>query len=66
MAVHNGAAWLAQQVATIAAQTHCPSRLLVLNDGSSDGSGALLEQLEAAYGGWLQQLRPVPPGQPRG
>ena len=66
MAVHNGAAWLAQQVATIAAQTHRPSRLLVLNDGSSDGSGALLEQLEAAYGGWLQQLPPAPPGQPRG
>jgi len=43
MAVHNGAAWLEAQVATIAEQTHRPCRLLVLNDGSSDGSAALLE-----------------------
>jgi len=66
MAVHNGAAWLEAQVATIAEQTHRPCRLLVLNDGSTDGSTALLQALEQRYGGWLQQLPPQPPGQPRG
>ena len=66
MAVHNGAAWLEAQVATIAEQTHRPCRLLVLNDGSSDGSAALLEALGQRYGVWLQQLPPQPPGQPQG
>lgn len=60
MAVCNGAAWLEQQVATIAAQSLRPQRLLVLNDASSDGSGALLARLEASHGGWLQQLQPAP------
>ena len=60
MAVCNGAAWLEQQVATIAAQSLRPQRLLVLNDASCDGSAALLARLEASHGGWLQQLAPPP------
>ena len=66
LAVHDGAAWLERQVATIAAQTLRPTRLLVLNDGSRDASAALLKQLEVFYGGWLQQLPAEPPGCPRG
>lgn len=66
MAVHNGAAWLEAQVATIAEQTHRPCRLLMFNDGSTDGSAVLLQALEQRYGGWIQQLPPQTPGQPRG
>ena len=66
MAVHNGAAWLEAQVATIAEQSHRPWRLLVLDDGSRDGSGDRLRALERSYGGWLQQLPPQPAGQNRG
>jgi glycosyltransferase involved in cell wall biosynthesis len=66
MAVCNGEPWLEQQVASVAAQTHPPQRLLVLNDGSVDGCSALLSQLEARYAGWLQQLPPQPAGQSRG
>ena len=39
---YNGAAYLQEQVASIHQQTLRPQRLLVRDDGSSDGTQALL------------------------
>lgn len=52
----NGAAYLEQQVASIDAQTLRPLRLLIRDDGSSDGTLELLERLEERYGPWLVRL----------
>ena len=52
----NGAAYLAEQVASIHQQTLRPQRLLVRDDGSSDGTQALLAELQQNYGAWLHLL----------
>lgn len=52
----NGAAYLEQQVASIDAQTLRPLRLLIRDDGSSDGTLELLERLQERYGPWLVRL----------
>ncbi len=52
----NGAAYLAEQVASIHQQTLRPQRLLVRDDGSSDGTQALLAELRQHYGSWLHWL----------
>jgi GT2 family glycosyltransferase len=40
---HNGARWLPGVLASIAAQTVAPAEVLVVDDGSTDGSAALAE-----------------------
>jgi glycosyltransferase involved in cell wall biosynthesis len=52
----NGAPYLEQQVASIDAQTLRPLRLLVRDDGSSDGTLQLLDRLQERYGSWLVRL----------
>jgi glycosyltransferase involved in cell wall biosynthesis len=44
MATYNGARWLPEQLDSILAQTRLPDRLIVSDDGSSDGSLELLER----------------------
>ena len=53
---YNGAAYLAEQVDSIHRQTLRPQRLLVRDDGSSDGTQALLAELQQHYGSWLHWL----------
>jgi glycosyltransferase involved in cell wall biosynthesis len=44
MCVYNGARYLQAQLDSIAAQTELPSRLVIVDDASSDGSWELLQQ----------------------
>ena len=53
---YNGAAYLRQQVASIDQQTLRPQRLLVRDDGSTDGTQELLVVLKTEYGNWLHLL----------
>jgi len=53
---YNGAAYLRQQVASIDQQTLRPQRLLVRDDGSTDGTQELLVVLKTEYGDWLHLL----------
>jgi hypothetical protein len=55
---YNGAAYLEAQLASIQAQTLRPSRVLLRDDGSSDGTADLIAQLQQRYGAWLQVLPP--------
>ena len=52
----NGAAYLREQVDSIHRQTLRPLRLLVRDDGSTDGTQALLAELQHHYGSWLHLL----------
>ena len=47
---YNGVAYLEAQVASIHRQTRRPQRLLLRDDGSSDGTPELLMRLEHRYG----------------
>jgi len=53
---YNGAPYLEAQLASIHAQTLRPTRLLLRDDGSTDGTPELIAQLQARYGAWLQVL----------
>ena len=53
---YNGAAYLEAQLASIHSQTLRPERVLLRDDGSSDGTQALIGQLHQRYGSWLQVL----------
>ena len=53
---YNGVAYLEAQLASINAQTLRPERVLLRDDGSSDGTQALIGQLHQRYGSWLQVL----------
>lgn len=44
MATYNGARFLAEQLASLAAQTHLPFELVICDDGSSDETLAILRQ----------------------
>ncbi|AEG91962.1 glycosyltransferase family 2 protein [Ramlibacter tataouinensis] len=48
MCVYNGARFLSKQLESIAAQTILPTRMVVLDDGSTDGSWELLQAWAAA------------------
>ena len=52
----NGAAYLRQQIASIDQQTLRPQRLILRDDGSTDGTPELLLSLKRAYGDWLELL----------
>jgi len=43
MATHNGETYLAQQLASLAEQTHYPAELVVVDDASSDGTLQVLD-----------------------
>ena len=53
---YNGAAFLEAQLASIDAQTLRPQRVIIRDDGSQDGTLALLSQLQKRYGNWLVLL----------
>lgn len=46
MSIHNGGVFLAQSIHSLEIQTECPVEFLVMDDGSTDGTGALLETWE--------------------
>ena len=47
MPVHNGEQFLAEAIASILAQTYTDFELLIINDGSTDSSAAIIEQFMA-------------------
>jgi len=53
---YNGVAYVEAQLASIHAQTLRPERVLLRDDGSRDGTEALIRQLQERYGAWLQVL----------
>ncbi len=53
---YNGVRYLEAQIASIHNQTLRPQRVLLRDDGSSDGTQALISQLQQRYGAWLQVL----------
>jgi glycosyltransferase involved in cell wall biosynthesis len=53
---YNGVLYLEAQIASIYNQTLRPERVLLRDDGSSDGTQALISQLQQRYGTWLQVL----------
>ncbi|MCP9890237.1 glycosyltransferase family 2 protein [Cyanobium sp. Aljojuca 7D2] len=53
---YNGAPYLEAQLASIHAQTLRPLRVLLRDDGSSDGTAFLILALQDYYGAWLQVL----------
>jgi len=44
MAVRDGARWLGEAIASVVAQTHGDWELIVVDDGSTDGSGAIVQR----------------------
>ena len=48
MSVYNGATYLQDQLNSIAAQTMLPSSMVILDDGSTDGSWDLLSKWVAS------------------
>ena len=53
---YNGVLYLEAQIGSIYHQTLRPQRVLLRDDGSSDGTQALISQLQQRYGDWLQVL----------
>jgi len=53
---YNGVRYLEAQITSIDNQTLRPQRVLLRDDGSSDGTQALISQLQQRYGTWLQVL----------
>ena len=47
--VYNGQNYIAEALASIAAQTHPPHQVLVVNDGSTDGTAELLRGYEVLH-----------------
>lgn len=56
LATYNGATWLPEQLASLAAQDDVDWRLLWRDDGSTDGTPALLEGFAAAHPGRVARL----------
>ena len=53
---YNGVLYLEAQITSIHNQTLRPERVLLRDDGSSDGTQALITELQQRYGTWLQVL----------
>jgi glycosyltransferase involved in cell wall biosynthesis len=56
MPTYNGEKYLAQQVESIYGQTVRPDRLVIRDDGSTDGTICLIKALQQRYGEWINQL----------
>ena len=56
MPTYNGANFVEEQIDSIYRQTLRPSRLLVRDDNSNDGTKEILERLSDSYGPWLYLL----------
>ena len=50
---YNGVAFLREQVVSIYQQTLRPRKLIIRDDGSTDGTKQLLQFLKQQYGTWL-------------
>ena len=61
MPVHNGAEWLAEAIASIHAQDFADFEFLIVDDGSDDGTAAMLSGF-AADEGRIRVLRQAPQG----
>ena len=57
MSTYNGVDYIHQQIESIYFQTLRPSRLLVRDDGSNDGSIELILNLKEIYGSWLHLVQ---------
>ncbi len=53
---YNGVLYLEDQIASIYHQTLRPERVLLRDDGSSDGTQAVIIELQEYYGKWLKVL----------
>ena len=53
---YNGVLYLEDQLASIFGQRLCPDRVLIRDDGSSDGTQELIKKLRKRYGDWLKVL----------
>lgn len=53
---YNGVNYLEAQLASIDAQSLRPARVLLRDDGSSDGTPELIERLQERYSSWLEVL----------
>ncbi len=53
---YNGALYLEAQLASIHAQSLRPERIFLRDDGSTDGTVELIQELQQRYGDWLQVL----------
>ncbi|GAD20283.1 glycosyltransferase family 2 protein [Acidovorax sp. MR-S7] len=62
LATYNGARHLGAQLDSLLAQTHQDFRLLVSDDGSTDGTLTLLESYRARFGGRLVLVPNAAPG----
>ena len=49
LSTYNGAAYLKPQIDSVLGQDHVPVKILVRDDGSSDGTVALLREYQAAH-----------------
>jgi len=56
MPTYNGAKYLVQQVETIYEQTLKPDRLLIRDDGSTDGTKKIIQELRSFYGDWICEI----------
>lgn len=54
--VHNRAAFLREAVASVAAQTYRSIELLIVDDGSTDETGNVADQLSHECGNWVQVI----------
>ena len=50
----NGVSYLEAQLASIYEQTLQPERVLIRDDGSTDGTQELIQKLAKRYGSWIQ------------
>jgi len=56
MPTYNGVKYLSRQIETIYHQTLKPDRLLIRDDGSTDGTLELIDCLQQLYGNWITRL----------
>ncbi len=54
--VRNRADLLRDSIASVAAQSYRPIELIIVDDGSTDETGAVADQLAKEYGSWVQVL----------